>query len=97
MPDSPSDLPKQLLSAIESAAKSGLHQAVDLGRVAVDAGRHQLELRQARRDLDAYYTRLGQVTFELAKDGKVLHPTISDAVDRIERAERLVADLEHQA
>lgn len=87
MPDQadPNDLTSRVRRAL-SAGRERVTQAATQGRV-------ELERRRLQRDLDAFWTRLGRVTYHLAKGGEVSHPEIDRTIAWIEDLERKLTAL----
>lgn len=94
MPDPAPDpsLASLLRRAIRRAAQTGRRELVR----AADAGRQQLELRQARADLQDFWVRLGRTTYRLAESGEVDHPAILKACERIDKLQARIDELEAQ-
>jgi hypothetical protein len=61
----------------------------ELGRAA-RSGRLQLELRQARRDLDHFWQRLGKTSYNLTESGEIDHPALRRAMTRIDELEERI-------
>lgn len=82
LPAPPDDasVPTLLSQLMRRAARRGRRE---VARVA-DAGRQQLEMRQARSDLDAFWVRLGKTAYHLAQAGEIEHPAIDRACTRID-------------
>ena len=87
----------------EEAPVSGLvggllRRAAKRGRAelskAADIGRTQIELRQARRDLQEFWVRLGKTAYRLSEAGEVDHPAIERARSRIDALEARIQALE---
>lgn len=64
----------------------------EMDRVA-ERGRHQLEVRQAQKDLDHFWMRLGKTAQRLVEAGEIDHPALRKAMGRIEELERRIDDL----
>ncbi|MEQ1504705.1 MAG: hypothetical protein ABMB14_20870 [Myxococcota bacterium] len=64
----------------------------ELGRAA-RSGRSQLELRQAQKDLDHFWVRLGKTAFRLVEAGEIDHPALRKAIDRIDELESRIDGL----
>jgi hypothetical protein len=58
----------------------------ELGRAA-RSGRSQLERRQLQKDLDHFWVRLGKTAFRLVEAGEIDHPSLTQAMARIEELE----------
>jgi hypothetical protein len=58
----------------------------ELGRAA-RTGRSQLERRQLQKDLDHFWVRLGKTAFRLVEAGEIDHPSLRQAMERIEELE----------
>jgi hypothetical protein len=61
---------------------------------AADAGRQQLELRQARADLEDFWIRLGKTAYRLSEAGEIEHPALDRARDRIDRLRARISELD---
>lgn len=88
--DDSDDLTGRVLDLFGRAARRGRRELSK----SLDAGRHQLELRQARRDLDSFWVRLGKTAYRLSEAGELDHPSIHKAVARIDELERRIESLE---
>ena len=88
--DDSEDLTGRMLNLFGRAEKRGRQE---LSR-SLDAGRHQLELRQARRDLESFWIRLGKTAYRLSEADELEHPSIKKAVARIAELERRIEALE---
>ncbi len=71
-----------------------LRRAVNRGRAeigkAARTGRQRLELRQAQRDLDHFWRRLGKTAHNLVESGEVDHPALRRAMSRIVELEERI-------
>jgi hypothetical protein len=83
----PSDLISSLIRRAARRGRTELTKATDLGRA-------QLELRQARRDLQDFWVRLGKTAYRLSEAGELDHPALTRARDRIDVLERRIKALE---
>lgn len=81
------DLVGQLMMRVARRGRDRLTRAADRGR-------HQLELRQARRDLDDFWVRLGRTSYRLVEAGELDHPALVKARERIDELQRRIACLE---
>lgn len=92
MPAPPDDasVPTLLSQLVRRAARRGRRE---VARVA-DAGRQQLEVRQARSDLDAFWVRLGKTAYHLARAGEIEHPAVDRACSRIDELTAHIEALE---
>jgi hypothetical protein len=81
---------QRLRQALWSVANDGAQQ---LQRAAAE-GRRQLELRQAKSDLEAFWSRLGRLTYDHAKSGGDLDPSLLRAVARIDEMKAHLEALE---
>jgi hypothetical protein len=88
-PDEPT-VPDLLASLVRRAAARGRREIAR----AADAGRQQLELRQARADLDDFWIRLGRTAYRLSESGEIDHPAIARARTRIDELRDRIAALE---
>ena len=79
-----------LRTLVGRAARRGREE---LARAA-DVGRSQLELRQARKDLQEFWVRLGKTAYRLAESGESDHPALIKARERIDELESRIRDLE---
>lgn len=74
-----------------------LKRAVDRGRReigrAAREGRVRFELRQAQRDLDHFWRRLGKTSYNLVESGEIDHPALQRAMSRIDALEQQIDDL----
>ena len=84
------DLTGRARDLFRRAARRGRKE---LGRAA-DAGRQQLELREARRDLQAFWVRTGKMAVRLSESGELDHPSLDKAVSRIRELEARIERLE---
>jgi len=64
----------------------------ELGKAAT-AGRHRLEIRQQRKDLDHFWKRLGKTAYHLVEAGELDHPALRKAMGRIDDLEDALKDL----
>ncbi|MEZ4237609.1 MAG: hypothetical protein R3F59_15970 [Myxococcota bacterium] len=64
----------------------------ELGRAA-RTGRAQLERRQLQKDLDHFWVRLGKTAFRLVEAGEIDHPSLRQAMQRIEELEAQIDGL----
>ena len=84
------DLTGRVRGLFERAARRGRRELTR----AAEVGRHQLELREARKDLESFWVRLGKTAYRLAEAGELDHPSIRKAMDRIDALEARIAALE---
>jgi hypothetical protein len=91
-PSNPNEPPvsELLRTLVGRAARRGRDE---LARAA-EAGRAQLELRQARKDLQDFWVRLGKTAYRLVEAGETDHPALVKARDRIDEIEARIAELE---
>jgi len=89
-PDDSDDLTDRVLDLFGRAARRSRRELTR----AADAGRHQLELRQARKDLESFWIRLGKTAYRLSEADELDHPSIHKAVRRIDELEARIAALE---
>ena len=54
---------------------------------AATLGRERLERRQAQRDLDHFWMRLGKTAYNLVETGEIDHPGLRKAMGRIDELE----------
>jgi hypothetical protein len=79
---------------VQEALQRAVEQSrAGLGRAAA-AGRQQLELRAAKRDLDHFWIRLGKTSFHLLSAGEIDHPALRRAAARIRELEGQVDALQ---
>ncbi len=64
----------------------------ELGRAA-RTGRERLELRQAQRDLELFWVRLGKTAVRLVEAGEIDHPALRKAMARIDELEARIDEL----
>ncbi len=64
----------------------------EFGRAA-NAGRHRLEIRQQRKDLEHFWKRLGKTAYHLVEAGELNHPALRKAMQRIDELEARVEAL----
>ena len=74
---------------LEHALNTGQHSIV---RVA-ESGRHRLEERQLRKDLEHFWVRLGKTAFHLLEAGEIDHPALQKAATRINALERQLDEI----
>ena len=84
------DLAGLMVGLLQRASRRGRRELSK----GLDAGRQQLALRQARRDLDAFWVRLGKTAYRLSEAGEITHPAVDKAVTRIAELEAEIAALE---
>ena len=92
-PDDPTSDPpvSDLVSGLfKRAARRGRTELTK----AADLGRSQLELRQARRDLQDFWVRLGKTAYRLSEAGELDHPALDRARARIDMLEARIDALE---
>ncbi|MFK7931619.1 MAG: hypothetical protein AB8H79_25795 [Myxococcota bacterium] len=90
MADSPSeDLTGAVVGLVQRLARRGRTE-ISKG---LDAGRQQIELRQARRDLEAFWVRLGKTAARLSEADEIDHPAIQKAVSRIRALQTQIDEL----
>jgi hypothetical protein len=90
MAEDDSDLSDRMSALLRRGLRRG---RVELTRVA-ERGRHQLELRQAHRDLEAFWIRLGRTAYRLVEAGELDHPALVRARDRIDALQERIDALE---
>lgn len=64
---------------------------------AAERGRQRLEERQRRKDLEAFWIRLGKTAWRLTEAGEIDHPALRKAMSRIAELERRIAAAEGPA
>ncbi|TVQ89627.1 MAG: hypothetical protein EA397_14745 [Deltaproteobacteria bacterium] len=83
-------IPEVLTTLARRVTQRGRRQ---FGKVA-KVGRQQLELRQARADLDDFWSRMGKTAFRLNQAGEISHPALDRAQARIERLLQRIDELQ---
>jgi hypothetical protein len=61
---------------------------------AATSGRLRLEIRQAQKDRDQFWIRLGRTAYSLVQEGEVDHPALRKAMQRIDELESRIKELE---
>lgn len=76
---------------LQDALRGALERLIQGGRsgvqAAADASRTRLEIRQAHRDLEHFWVRLGKTTYHLAKAGELDHPALMRSMEHIDDLE----------
>lgn len=61
---------------------------------AATTGRQRLEIRQAQKDRDQFWMRLGRTAYALVQEGEIDHPALRKAMQRIDELEGRIKELE---
>ncbi len=93
--------PRDLAPIFGDLLGGALRRLVDGGRSrlrsAAASGRRRLELRQAERDLEHFWIRLGKTTYHLVEAGEVDHPALRKAMERIDALQARIAQMRRDA
>jgi hypothetical protein len=77
-----------------------VRQVADRGRARVGRQlrntRHQLEVRQLKRDREHFWIRLGKTAYRLVEAGEIEHSALQKAIERIQAIDRQIEELEAQ-
>ena len=89
---------RELTPILGDLFQSAMRKLMDRGRSefgrAATAGRHRLEVRQQRKDLEHFWKRLGKTAYHLVEAGELDHPALRKAMTRIDALEKQVKALE---
>ena len=82
---------------LQDALRGAIQRLIQGGRdgvqAAADASRTRLEIRQAHRDLEHFWIRLGKTTYHLAKADELDHPALVRAMEHIDDLEARIEAL----
>lgn len=96
--DPPPDDPPRDEPPVTDLVTGLLRRAARRGRSeltkAADIGRSQIELRQARKDLQDFWVRLGKTAYRLSEAGELDHPALERARARIDALEARIMAFE---
>ena len=91
------DVPPPISDALSHVMERVLSRARRGVRRAIGAGRERLERRQAERDLEHFWMRLGKTAYRLVEAGELEHPALTKAMERIDILEQRIAEEERRA
>jgi L-lysine 2,3-aminomutase len=84
----PPEVPPPLSDTLEQVLRRIVYRGRQELRRATEASRDRVERRQARRDLEHFWVRLGKTAYHLVEAGEVDHPALRKAMTRIDDLER---------
>ena len=93
-PRSELDPPPPLADALTAIARRIAFRGRQELRRAASASRAALERRQAYRDLDQFWIRLGKTSYRLVEEGEVDHVELRRAMQRIDKLQAQLQEME---
>ena len=79
---------------VRRAASAALRRSRAGWQEVPERGKRKLAQRQARRDLEQFWVRLGKTAYQLQRGGDIDHPALLRAMARIDALTAEIASLE---